>query len=224
MKAEVLCLPGPGAAAFLVQHHVEGFQAVIAVGGDGTVNEVAAGLAEHAPEVPLGILPLGLSNCLARHFRLPRDIGRAALVVSEGRTAPLPLALASGRVVTSFLGAGFDAEIVHRVAARRKGAIRNWNYVRAGLEPALKAPPALRAAVDGRAVEGSWFQAILISINNYARFFPGGRSGGIPGHPVSPCRRLVPAPGVMPGGGRPSGPGTGRRSMPPCPFLAPVVE
>lgn len=72
----------------------KGADVVIAVGGDGTINSVVRGLA--GSDVPLGILPLGAANDLARELGIPRDPARAAERIVAGRTRRVDLATANG--------------------------------------------------------------------------------------------------------------------------------
>ena len=93
---------------------------VVAAGGDGTVATV---INELAGDVPLAILPLGNENLYARALGTPADPVALARAVAAGRTRPLDL----GRATTSagtrrfglMLSAGFDADVVHRIARAR---------------------------------------------------------------------------------------------------------
>jgi diacylglycerol kinase (ATP) len=71
----------------------EGYQAVIAAGGDGTIGTVATQIA--GTELPLGILPLGTSNDTARALGIPLDLDAASAVITQG--TPTPIAV--GQVV-----------------------------------------------------------------------------------------------------------------------------
>jgi diacylglycerol kinase family enzyme len=97
-----------------------GCRAVVAAGGDGTVAQV---INELPRSVPLAVLPLGNENLLARALGLGREPGVLAHAVVEGRTRTLDLGRASAggrtRLFALMLGAGFDAAVVHRVAAWR---------------------------------------------------------------------------------------------------------
>jgi diacylglycerol kinase family enzyme len=99
---------------------MSGCHAVIAAGGDGTIaqviNELPAG-------VPLAALPLGSENVLARALGFGRDPTALARAVVECRTRRLDLGRARAgartRLFALMLGVGFDAAVVHRLAARR---------------------------------------------------------------------------------------------------------
>jgi len=118
----------------------DGVDAVAILGGDGTVNEAANGLARGP--VPLGIIPGGGTNVLARSLGLPMDTDRAAghlLARLGGPARPIALGHALGRFFTFSAGVGLDGEIVRRV--ERRQALKKaggqiyfvWSTVRVGL-------------------------------------------------------------------------------------------
>ncbi len=105
-------------------------RAVIAYGGDGTVNEVVNGLlaAGPGPDVPLlGVLPGGSANVFARNLGLPNDALSAAgrlirALDTPARTRSIGLGVANGRWFTFNAGLGFDADTVLAVEnARHRG-------------------------------------------------------------------------------------------------------
>lgn len=105
----------------------EGFDAVIAVGGDGTINEVINGLGAHG--LPLMVVPQGTGNVLAKEIRATRKLRRYTRALKEWRLKQRDLGqLDSGRLFSCFVGAGFDGQCT-RALAERKGAIRMSMYV-----------------------------------------------------------------------------------------------
>jgi diacylglycerol kinase family enzyme len=112
---------GPGHAGELAAAAVrDGVDVVASLGGDGTVNEAANGLAGTA--VPLGIIPGGGTNVLARSLRIPRDPVRAAghllaLLGTPGRR--VNLGRAAGRFFTFACGVGLDGEVTRSVERRQ---------------------------------------------------------------------------------------------------------
>jgi diacylglycerol kinase (ATP) len=104
----------------------QGYDALVAIGGDGTVNEVLAGMAD--PSQPLGVLPVGTANVLACELGLPHAIEPAAGVLAGGHTRSLAIGNANGRRFLLFCGIGIDGAVVQRMhdagtAARGK---RKW--------------------------------------------------------------------------------------------------
>jgi len=107
----------------------DGVGVVVALGGDGTVNEVVNGLLTDGPgpDVPaLAVVPGGSTNVFARAMGLPRDPVEATGVLlealSEERTRSIGLGRADGRWFTFCAGLGLDAEVVRRVErARTRG-------------------------------------------------------------------------------------------------------
>ena len=109
--------PGTGQAAAAV---AEGVGLVIACGGDGTVRSVARGLI--GSSVPMGVVPLGTGNLLARNLDVPRDaVDRALHVAMGGRTRPIDLGevrytdgdgTSHDDVFLVMLGAGMDADMI----------------------------------------------------------------------------------------------------------------
>lgn len=87
--------------------------AVVAVGGDGTVNEVIQALAGKG--IPMGIVPTGSGNGLARHAGIPLDIEQALALIRKGETHPIDLGLANERYFISNAGAGFDAWVCRQI-------------------------------------------------------------------------------------------------------------
>ncbi|MDG4833146.1 diacylglycerol kinase family protein [Solwaraspora sp. WMMD1047] len=129
----------------------EGFELVVTLGGDGTVNEVVNGLmtAESptldpaqppADRLPaLAVVPGGSTNVFARALGLPREWPEGTSVILEalrlGRTRTVGLGLADDRYFTFCAGFGLDAAVIDRVErARRKGRVSTPSlYLRATL-------------------------------------------------------------------------------------------
>jgi diacylglycerol kinase family enzyme len=89
-----------------------GVDAIYVFGGDGTFNEVLNGVTQ---DVPLGFLPGGGTSVLPRALGLPRNPGKAAQRIAEGRTRRIGLGRVNGRRFGFNAGVGFDAELVRKV-------------------------------------------------------------------------------------------------------------
>jgi diacylglycerol kinase family enzyme len=111
----------------------DGIEIVAAMGGDGTVNEVANGLA--GTDSVLAIIPAGMANVFARSLRLPDDpIEATGWLIENGEAAPrtIPLGRVNGRYFTVSCGVGFDAAVVREVERRQRAKHRGgeWFFVR----------------------------------------------------------------------------------------------
>ncbi|HRW97944.1 MAG TPA: acylglycerol kinase family protein, partial [Cyclobacteriaceae bacterium] len=97
----------PGHGTTLAKMAVKkNYAAVFAVGGDGTVNEVAQGLLHST--VPLGIIPKGSGNGLARHLHIPLQIDKALHLLELKRVIPIDTFTINGRLSLNVSGIGFD--------------------------------------------------------------------------------------------------------------------
>jgi YegS/Rv2252/BmrU family lipid kinase len=93
------------------QFAAQALDAVIAVGGDGTINEVARGLL-HSPTA-MGIVPMGSGNGLARHLHLPLDFKKALERIIHAKIRAIDAAQINGQLFFCTAGIGFDALIGH---------------------------------------------------------------------------------------------------------------
>ena len=157
---------GPGDAQRLAAGAVaEGFETIVAAGGDGTVNEVLNGIGD-APEgfarSCLGVLPLGTVNVFARELAIPLKLARAWDIIRRGRERRIDLPCAEfpgqdgrqRRYFAQLAGAGIDARAVELVSWRLKKKIGPLAYVVAGFN-ALRFPHSMiTAAGEGHSLAG----------------------------------------------------------------------
>lgn len=114
-----------GHAVELAQQAVDqGYPRVTAVGGDGTVNEVASRLA-HTDTV-LGIVPTGSGNGLARHLRIPEEPERALALLQSGCTVRMDALRINGRFCCNVAGIGFDGIVAGRFGREGRRGLRNY--------------------------------------------------------------------------------------------------
>lgn len=100
--------------------------AVVVWGGDGTVNEVANGLA--GTDIPLLPVRAGTENLLAKELSIPHRPADLVRLLREGQIVSCDIGLVNGRSFHSILGVGFDAEVVRRVTQTRTGHISHLSY------------------------------------------------------------------------------------------------
>jgi YegS/Rv2252/BmrU family lipid kinase len=112
---------GPGHATEIVREFLpKGLDLVAACGGDGTISEVACGLA--GSRVPLALLPGGTSNVLVRELAIPLDWEAARELLLEGVKRSVRVLLANDRPFLLWAGTGLDA----RIMANTRPALKRW--------------------------------------------------------------------------------------------------
>jgi len=124
----------PGHATLLAREAVAaGAGLVLAVGGDGTVNEVAQGLV--GSPAALGIVPVGSGNGLARALRIPLQPAGALAALESGARRRMDVGTLNGRIFLNVAGVGFDAAVGHAFHERGKRGGRRGllSYLRLSL-------------------------------------------------------------------------------------------
>ncbi|MSR61195.1 MAG: diacylglycerol kinase family lipid kinase [Planctomycetes bacterium] len=142
---------------------------VVVIGGDGTLGEVLSGLTD--PSTPVGLLPCGTANVLARALELPTRPERAAEVFLRGRLQELDVARVGARLAHLVVGIGFDARIVQNVEAHRRGPITKAVYVTGALRTLARYRPVpLRVTLDGGLLPGEVGMVWIANTPKYADF------------------------------------------------------
>jgi diacylglycerol kinase (ATP) len=158
---------GPQDATRYAQSIAGDARLVIVWGGDGTVREVAAGLA--GTEVPILACPAGTENLLAKELRMPSHPRLLVEAVDAGRTVDCDLSMVNGQVFLLIVGIGFDGEVVRRLAAIRRGHITHLSYFwpmwRTFWEHDF---PRLKITADGQKVFDDYGLAFVGNISRYA--------------------------------------------------------
>jgi diacylglycerol kinase family enzyme len=177
----------------------EGYDVVVAFGGDGTVNEAANGLLGSA--TPLCCLPGGSANVFAKMLGIPGDVVDATeyllAMADDWRPRTVDLGVVNGRCFTFASGLGLDASVVERVDANPKMKARfgpyffTWVAVRTFVRRYLVAPPRLRVeTAGGKPLEGvtaivqngspfTYFQNRPIDLIDGATLDSGALAGGV---------------------------------------------
>lgn len=142
-----------------------GAWAVVAVGGDGTLNQVAQAL--QGTSCRLGLIPAGTGNGYARALGIPLDVHGACAVIAQGKVRPLDFSAADlDRGFANMLGVGYDAWVA--VSANRLRWMNRFSgflrYLAAGLWclPRLR-PQALRLTLDNKAVIEGRFMMVAVA-------------------------------------------------------------
>jgi diacylglycerol kinase (ATP) len=144
------------------------FDVVIAMGGDGTLNEVLNGL---GPHTPLGVLPLGTANVFARELGIPvNDLPAACEVLRTCTPRPVDLGCCNERRFSLMAGIGFDAEAVKEVPPNIKDLIGAPAYVLSGLKALADMPRPLRyrLTLPDRTIRASGMMLVVANAASYA--------------------------------------------------------
>ncbi len=152
-----------------------GVDVVIGFGGDGTLNEVATGIA--GTETALGVLPGGSTNVFARTIGLPNDPIAAADLLTRGIDAadmrPIGLGRVNGRFFCFHTGVGYDAAVVK--AVEQRASLKRWLghplFISASLSTWMRGydrhhPHFSLDAGEGRRIDDGYF-AIVLNTNPY---------------------------------------------------------
>ena len=120
----------------LVQRHREKVNCVIIGGGDGTIHGALSGLLES--KLPLGILPLGTANDLARTLQIPTDPVHACDVILDGAIRSIDIGSVNGKPFLNVASIGLAAEVTRRLSRGTKSRWGVLAYVRAAMGAMLR--------------------------------------------------------------------------------------
>lgn len=103
---------------------LEKFDTVVAIGGDGSVNEVSCGLIQSG--VKLGIVPCGSGNGFARHLGIPMDLKKSLELIRNGNFIMCDTVKANEEYFVNIAGLGFDAQVAHLFADYGKRGLMSY--------------------------------------------------------------------------------------------------
>lgn len=162
---EVFYTQGPSHATDLAKDAVKAkADIVIAIGGDGTVNETASGLLHS--NTSLGIIPMGSGNGLSRHLGIPTNVARALNSLKNSETFRMDVCTANGIPFYNVAGVGYDAKIAHDFAAKDKRGFGTYLKSIVRLWFSYK-PKNYELVIDG---ENYQTKALMVSFANGSQF------------------------------------------------------
>jgi len=162
---EVIFTERPGHATEIAAKAIaNGADIIVASGGDGTVNEVACALVD--TNIPMGILPAGSGNGLARCLGISMSYALALRTIIRGNTKLMDVATVNDKLYTSIAGIGFDAFVAQKFA---ESSIRGMiSYMQIILnEFSSYKPLTYNLTIDGEDFEK---QALMIVFANSNQF------------------------------------------------------
>lgn len=142
----------------------EGFDVVTAVGGDGTVNEVATALINS--DACLGIIPMGSGNGLARGLGIPLQFKKACQILCEGKFRRIDVGKIQDRYFFATFGVGFGALVTKRLNTRSRRGVLPHFYV--GLQEFFNyLPEEITLRFDHQQIT---VKALLVAVANTVQF------------------------------------------------------
>lgn len=143
----------------------EGAYAVVAIGGDGTINEIARSLVH--TQTALGIIPCGSGNGLARHLQIPLEPRKAIEILNKGKIETIDYGKINGRPFFCTCGVGFDALVSLKFSqAGKRGPL---TYLEQTLRESLQYEPEVyELEMDGNV--STRYKAFLIACGNASQY------------------------------------------------------
>ena len=142
---------GPRHATELAAQAVsQQYEAVVAVGGDGTINETAQALVN--TPTALGVIPGGSGNGFARELRMPLHLQESVFCLQKAKTVRCDVGQANGELFLNLAGVGIEAQIAYDFMQYGKTGKRGmWPYFKLGAKDAFTyQPQEMQLEYDGR--------------------------------------------------------------------------
>lgn len=140
------------------------YDVVVAVGGDGSVNEVARGLI--GSNTALGIIPAGSGNGLAHHLKISSSVSKAVKIINEEKSILIDTVNLNNEIFISIAGVGFDALVAKKYAKEGKRGF--WSYFKIVTQEYITyKPKKYHLNIDGVEMKT---EALLISFANSSQF------------------------------------------------------
>jgi len=165
----------------------EGFERIVAVGGDGTTNEVLNGILEAAREInpkfyknpqkffshfAMGIIPGGFANDFAQEIGIPKDPKKAFLTLSQGKKIFVDIGKVDQRYFANCLSFGFDAQIneeANKFKERYRFIPKFSSYLLPAIKKIIKEVPKFDIEIEGEEIKFEG-KAVLVAITNTKRY------------------------------------------------------
>lgn len=162
---EIVHTMGPGhATEIALGATAAGYDSVAAVGGDGTINEVARGLIHTG--IPMGIIPRGSGNGLARHLCIPLSISGSIAAFLTGRKTTMDVFSLNDKLSLNVSGVGFDGHIANLFGGKTRRGLAG--YARLTIEEFLRFPEFdASLTIDGEVLGRKAFVFAIANSSQY---------------------------------------------------------
>jgi len=173
-KKEFAFTEYPGHAAVISGNSIgKGYKAIVATGGDGTLNEVAKTLVNTKEH--LGIIPAGSGNGFARHLGIPISIRKSLAAIKNAKSIESDVGVFNESYFLATCGFGFDARVAASFSHSNKRGF--WTYLRTTVKEYLRFKPEIyNYSIDNRTTKSPIFLLTIANTSQYgsnARIAPG---------------------------------------------------
>ncbi|WP_428328596.1 diacylglycerol/lipid kinase family protein [Mucilaginibacter sp.] len=163
-KATIVFSDGVSHARQIAKEAVNEFDLIVAVGGDGTVNEVASAIT--GSNTALGIVPFGSGNGLSRFLSIPMNTIEAIKLLNTGKAIFIDSGKMNGRSFFNMAGMGFDAHISEVFSHTKKRGF--FSYIKSSIQEVTNYKPQLyQIEIDGKVYER---EAFMLSFANSSQY------------------------------------------------------
>lgn len=161
----ILYTEGPGHATKICQAYTElKTDTIVAVGGDGSVNEVAKGLV--GSKTALGIIPAGSGNGLAHHLKIPVNPKKAIEIINQHKVIKIDTGSINDQLFVSIAGIGFDGFVAQKFAEHPRRGFLTYARIVAEEYPTYK-PKKYKIEINGKVIKT---RALFIGFANSDQF------------------------------------------------------
>ncbi len=169
---EALFTEKAGHARELVARWGDEVDVVVAVGGDGTINEVINGIKQSGQKTrKLAVFPSGTADDFARNMRIPRDKDKALRVLTGEHEKTIDLMNVNGRYAAVTVGIGLDAEIAYRsYESKHLRLLAYWYHGLSMLFKPLPTPKLTLTLEQGRTLKGEYLLVVVGNAGSYGRY------------------------------------------------------
>ncbi|MFC3211074.1 MULTISPECIES: diacylglycerol kinase [Planomicrobium] len=147
------------------------FDLIVAVGGDGTLNEVVSGVSTFEERPKIGLIPMGTTNDFARAVHIPRDINKAVDIIIQGDSVPVDVGMMNDRYFINIAGGGRMTELTYEVPSKLKTVLGQMAYYLKGIEmlPSIRSSN-VRIEYDGEVFDDKAMMFLIGLTNSVGGF------------------------------------------------------
>lgn len=146
----------------------ESYDAVVIVGGDGSINEAAQGLI--GTKTALGIIPIGSGNGFARHLNIPMSLKLSVERINQFKLKQIDTANVNKQAFISISGVGFDAHIAEKFSLAKSRGL--WNYTKISIQEFFRySEKNYKIRLDKTDFEKKAFMIVFANANQFGNNF-----------------------------------------------------